>query len=762
MSSASKSYVATFEQFGKTDIAIVGGKIANLGELRRAEIPVPPGFGVTVEAFSHFLDYNNLRESLVRIFADTDCTREVDADRLAEEARSLLTAASMPPQVAADIKQAYNDLGKGFVAIRSSATAEDLPDASFAGQQDTFLNIIGEDDVVAYVQACWVSLYTGRAVYYRAKNNIDQTTVGIGVAVQKMAQADRSGTMFTLNPVSGETGEVVIEAAYGLGEMVVQGLVNPDYYRVAKETLAILEKVHNRQEEMMVKADNGSGTTIRKIFPPKSDLPKLTDAQAIELAHIGLRVAEHYGSAQDIEWALEDGRFYLTQSRPVTTNKLHIAEEAAVLETAALLASGLGASSGVTSGIVRIIEEYSQIHRVEEGDILVTRMTTPDFVPAMERAAAVVTEVGGMNCHAVIVSRELELPCVVGVANVMSILKDGQLVTVDGSHGKIFEGEARSSLEWEKRRSNLLLQKATEMVSVKTRTKLGVICANPKTAMKVARGNVDLVNLLRAEIMLARIGKHPRQFLEEGKPEEFTKQLIEGITTFCEAFGDRPVVYRLTDFKTNEYKNLVGSSNFEKEEENPMLGFRGALRFLEDEEVFKMEVDALVAVTSHHKNLVVMIPFVRTVDEARSVIALMERFGLSRKNGVKIWMMVEVPTNAILLDDYIDCGLDGVSIGSNDLLQLTLGVDRENSRLKHYDERDAAVMALIEMTIKKAKARNVYVSICGQAPSNFPEITEKLVEWGIDSIGVDVNKVDVTRELIQRVEQKLDDAMTHD
>ena len=747
-----------FTEIGKEDLAEAGGKGANLGELTRAGIPVPPGFVVTASSYREFIRRNGLEAVIKRELEGLDVQDSRALQERSARVREAILAAPMPPEIEREIVSAYRQLGEGPVAVRSSATAEDLPEASFAGQQSTFLNVVGAENVVRAVQACWASLFEARAVFYRAQGGFDHLEVALAVPVQQMVQSEKSGVMFTVEPVSSDPNKVTIEAVWGLGEAIVSGEISPDFYLVDKATLTILERKVAPQDRMLVRAATGNGRHDRGnewVAVPENlrEAAKLSDEEVIELARIGLRVEEHYGAPQDIEWAYERGQFYLVQSRPVTTLREHAEEEEeSEEETAPVLLTGQAASPGVAAGRVKIVHDPSQIDIVEEGDVLVAEMTTPDFVPAMKRAAAIVTERGGRTCHAAIVSRELGIPCVVGASGALSKLAVGTLVTVDGSKGIVYEGRAEARLAWYERQR----QKYAKAASLKTHTKLFVNLAEPELADVVAKRNVDGVGLLRAEFMVAQIGTHPRQFIEEGRPEEYTRQLAEGIATFCRAFHPRPVVYRLTDFKTNEYANLRGGEKYEVAEENPMIGYRGASRYIREPEVFRLEVEAIKRVREQWDNLYVMVPFVRTPNELRRVKELMAEFGLPHDGNFKLWMMVEVPSNVLILDKFIDVGIDGISIGSNDLTQLVLGIDRDSELLADtFDERDPAVMTAMKTAITVARSRGLTVSICGQAPSVYPELTERLVMWGATSVSVSPDMIDQTRQIIADVEARL-------
>ncbi len=750
--------VIWFRDIGKDSVASAGGKGANLGELTQAGIPVPPGFVITAETYHTFVQEAGLDRVITSTLDGLDYNDSAALQRCADIIMNAILEAPMPPAIATEIKDAYRELGEGPVAVRSSATAEDLPEASFAGQQSTYLNIVGGDNVVHAVQACWASLFEARAIFYRTDAGWDHITVGIAVPVQRMVQSERAGVLFTLEPVSSDRSKIVIEAIYGLGEGIVSGEITPDLYVMEKATLAIASKVIADQPRQLVRNPESLGGRADSnvwvdVDPSRRAQQKLTDAEIAEIAAIGLKVEEHYGWPQDIEWAWEAGKFFLVQTRPVTTvrDDHGIAEEGEE-ETAPILVRGSAASPGVAFGTVRIIRDPSEVSRVEPGDVLVAEMTTPDFVPGMKRAVAIVTDRGGRTCHAAIVSRELGLPCVVGTNSGSAELKDGQQVTVDGSSGIIYEGRAEARLAWFQRE----LLRLSRIGTLNTKTKLLVNLAEPELAESVAKRNVDGIGLLRAEFVVAQIGIHPRYAIETGRSEEFTQKLADGLRPFAKAFAPRQVVYRMTDFKTNEYSNLEGGSQYESYEENPMIGYRGASRYIRDLDVFALEVDAIKRVRAEFPNLWVMIPFVRTPEELAQVKKQLEDAGLKRSADFKLWMMAEVPSNVLILDKFLDVGIDGISIGSNDLTQLILGIDRDNSRFaEEFDERNAAVMVALEKIITTAKARGVTCSICGQAPSVYPELSEKLVAWGITSVSVSPDMIEQTREIIYNAEQRL-------
>jgi len=741
--------IVWFDEVTKGDVSLVGGKGANLGEMTRAQIPVPPGFIVTADAYFEFLEESSLTDKIRNLLQPLDTGDSRQLREIAGQVKQLILDAPMSPELASAIKEAYIKMGRGLVAVRSSATAEDLPTASFAGQQRTFLNVEGEPEVVAAVQECWASLFEPRSIFYREQQGFDHFNVGIAVPVQKMVQSEASGVMFTVEPVTSDQSKIIIEAILGLGEAIVSGEVTPDLYIIDKKQMTLVTKQIGGQEWQLVR-NLESGDQELNIQVPLSPLSqsqqKVSDEDILYIARLGKQIEEHYQFPQDIEWAKENNKIYIVQARPVTT--LNNVNEVAPELDAPVLLAGASASPGMASGPVKVVYGASQIDKVASGDTLVAEITTPDYVPAMKRAVAIVTDRGGRTSHAAIVSRELGIPCVVGTGEATTMLTDGQMITVDGSRGKVYQGKVA------KRGVSIIANVLKEQIP--TRTRVYVNLAQPELAEKVAARNVDGVGLLRAEFIIGQIGEHPRYMISQNRAGEFVDKLYDGINIFARAFDPRPVVYRFTDFKTNEYRELVGGQEYEEVEENPMLGYRGCSRYLRELDVFKLEIEAMKRVRRNHPNLWAMLPFVRTVDELRGVKEFMESEGLKRSPDFKLWMMVEVPSNIFLMEKFLAVGIDGISIGSNDLTQLILGVDRDSEILREtFDERNEAVLAALEIAIKVSKSMGVTSSICGQAPSVYPELTEKLVEWGINSVSVSPDMIGVSREIIARAEESL-------
>ena len=749
--------VLPFSKIHKEDIPLVGGKGANLGEMYNFGIPVPNGFVITAQAYEKVIEHNALQPVIREIIKQTEITNQKELEKSAIKIQRLIQTADIPAELTKEIFESYSGLKPGdknpLVAVRSSATAEDLPDASFAGQQESFLDIKGESNLIQAVRSAWGSLWGARAIFYRATKGYNHFKVLLAIPVQLMVQSDVSGVLFSVNPVTGNKNQVVVEAVWGLGDFMVQGVVNPDHYIVNKSDLSI----HSRQnvpQTVMEIHDYPSG--VKKVKVPKKmvNAPKLTDEEVIELAKLSMKIHQHYYFPQDSEFAVENGKVYLVQTRPITT--LDMGKGAKQISESQLvnlkqLIQGEPASFGIGFGKVVKIKSAKEIDKVKKGDVLVTEMTAPDFVPAMKRASAIVTDKGGQTSHAAIVSRELGVPAIVGTKTATKILKEDQLITVNGATGVVYNGVPEKG-------KAVAVKEFKEEEFPQTATKVYVNLGEPELASIVAQGNADGVGLLRAEFMMAEIGTHPKKMIRDGKSQVFIEKLAESIIKFTHSFGDRPVIYRATDFKSNEYKNLIGGQNYEPTEPNPMLGYRGCYRYILDEPVFNLELEAIKLVRNKYgyKNLHLMIPFVRTVDEMIKVKRIIASSGLSRSNSFKLWMMVEIPSNVILLEDFIATGIDGVSIGSNDLTMLILGTDRDNETVApEFDERNPAVLWALEHVVKTAAKHHITCSLCGQAASQYPDLIDKLVSWGITSVSVSPDAVDNTRRVISLIEKRL-------
>ena len=744
-----KKLVVWFKDVDKKDVGLVGGKGANLGEMTKAQFPVPQGFIVTSQAYYQFINENNLSQKIKDILEKVNYNNSSDLNKVSEEVKKLIIAGRFSDQLVNSVALSYKKLIKDYngklVAVRSSATAEDLPNASFAGQQETFLNVEGEENLLLKLKEAWASLFDARAIFYRKENNFDHFKVGIAIPVQKMIESETSGIMFTLDPVTNDRSKIVIEAIFGLGELIVQGAVTPDHYEVAKETMVIINKKISLQTTKLIK--EGSLNKEVKVELEKGKLQKIKDEEIIELAKLGKRLEDHYKFPQDSEWAIEKERVFLVQTRPVTTTKTGKAYDVQPSIKLKIILKGDPASPGIASGPVKILMSAKEIDKIVQGDILVAPQTNPDFVPAMKRAVAIITDKGGRTSHAAIVSREIGIPAVVGTGEATKKLAEGMEVTVNGTTGEIYEGH------YEKKENTKKIDQ-----NIQTKTKVYVNLGEPEFADKTAKRHVDGVGLLRAEFMMAGIGRHPKKFIAQGQKDVFIEKLADGLEKFCKAFNPRPVVYRASDFKTNEYRNLEGGVEFEPEESNPMLGYRGAFRYINDPEIFKLELEAIKKVRNEKqlKNLWLMIPFVRTVDELVRVKEILESSGLKRSSDFKLWMMVEIPSNVVLLEDFIKVGIDGVSVGSNDLTMLILGTDRDNNLVaKEFNEEDQAILWALERVVKTAKKYKITSSLCGQAASTYPDLLKKLIDWGITSVSVSPDAIDKTRELISDYEKKV-------
>jgi pyruvate,water dikinase len=753
--------VKWFEELGKTDVAKAGGKGANLGELVKAGLPVPPGFVITAQAYQLFITERGLSQKIARHIEDLNVDDTSQLQGKAKELQELITGTDMPAKIRSEIIKAYDELSKRdavkaqFVAVRSSATMEDSEQASFAGMNATFLNVHGKEDLIKKVKECWASLYGGRVIFYRAKKQFFEEPV-IAVVVQKMVNSDKAGVMFTANPSNNNMSSLVIEAAFGLGEVVVGGSVSPDYYEIDKATLKLKEARVSHKNFKIVRDQKGENIRI-DLSSKEAEQKVLSEEEIMEIAKLGLKIEEHYGSPQDTEWAIEGDNRYMVQSRPITTlikTGEEIGEKSELEESKELI-RGIGAGPGRGSGEVRVLATPDTDNGFESGDVLVAEMTSPDWVPLMKKASAIVTDGGGMTCHAAIVSREMGLPCIVGTRNATKVLKDRMLVTVDGTHGVVYEGKLKEDKKKAEDGELVVVQRMAPMV---TATKLYINLAMPHEAERIAKEDVDGVGLLRAEFMVidACDGVHPRQLMEEGKSNQFIDAMVRKLRIFTRAFYPRPIIYRAIDFRTNEFRNLRGGEKYEAVEQNPMIGFRGCYRYVLNPDLFELELKVIQKIREQDKNLHLMIPFVRTLWEFKRCKKLIDDSGLGEDREMELWVMAEVPSVVYWLEDYAKAGITGVSIGSNDLTQLILGVDRDSEICAPlYDERDKAVMDAIKSIIKTCRKMGITCSICGQAPSNYPDFAEKLVDWGITSVSVNPDVINRTRHNIAAAEQRM-------
>ena len=746
-------YVKKFEELSKSDIGIAGGKGANLGELTQAGIPVPPGFVVTAQAYEYFMDEAGINDKVMGILEKIDINDTKALQAAAEEIKKIIIESPIPDELILFIREYYNELCQRVgeedtdVAIRSSATAEDLPEASFAGQQDTFLHVSGDDEVIEYIRKCWASLFEARAIFYREENNFEHSKVYIAVVVQKMAIADKAGVMFTVNPSTGEE-IALIEGSWGLGESVVSGDVTPDNYQVDKKNNEIINVTISDKKVMYT--NDESGTSVKVEVPEDKRKERvLSDEELIELTEMGKRVQAHYGEPMDTEWAFEKDMLFLLQARPITTLGGAEPEDDEVADLGDVLVRGLGASPGMAAGKVKIVLDIDELDKIKDGDIMVTTMTTPDMVPAMRRASGIVTDEGGVTCHASIISRELGIPCVVGTGDATSTLEENSGVTLDGKKGLVFDGISETKEE------AVAVAGTVEAAPIITVTEVKANVSMPEAAERAAATGADGVGLLRTEHLMLTSGIHPGKFIADGREDELIDTIADNVQIVADAFYPKPVWYRTLDAPTDEFITLEGGEN-EPREHNPMLGWRGIRRELDQPEILKCEFKAIKKL--HEKgytNIGIMIPLSQNPEELKQAKVLCSSIGFEPHKDVDFGMMVEIPAAAIMIDEYIKIGLDFVSLGTNDLTQYTLAVDRNNEFVaKHYSEEHPAVMKLIERTIRKCAEAGVTCSICGQAGS-VPHIVEKLVEFGITSVSSNTDAIADVRKTVARAEKKI-------
>ena len=754
-------YVRWFTDLRKTDVAIAGGKGANLGEMTAAGLPVPPGFVVLASAYHAFAEASGLRAHISSVLNALDVSDEKTLAIAAADIQAAIGRAEVPAAVGEETVAAYTRLSDCAsasplaVAARSSATMEDTEATSFAGMNSSYLNVNTAGELLARIKDVWASLYSQRAIFYRK----DREVAGepeIAVVVQQMVNAEASGVGFSINPSTGDASTIVVEAAFGLGEVVVGGLVEPDHYELRKSDLAITS-AHIGQKSFMI-TRTAAGATVQQPLPAERATARvLTDEQLRVVADLVRRDEAHYGCPQDTEWAIAEGKAYLVQSRPITSAPAALRVQSNGMATTSTreLVHGVSAGPGRATGPVRLVRATADGEHLQRGDVLVAEATSPDWLPFMQRAAAIVTERGGMTSHAAIVAREFGIPCVVGAHGATSVLTAGEQVTVDAGAGLVLPAAAAQEVEQPQSAQPAVV---TAEAPVITGTKVLVNLAEPERAAEIADRQVDGVGLLRAEFMLLQAfeGMHPHRLLELGRGEEFVGRMVEQVTQIARAFHPRPVIYRSTDFRTNEFRNLEGGEQYEPHEENPMIGVRGAFRYVRNPYLFVQELEVLKRVRQRFDNVQLMIPFVRTGNELRACAREVERAGLMDQPGFELWVMGEVPSVVYWLDDYVKQGVAGVSIGSNDLTQLVLGVDRDNEGLAPiFDERDRAVTETIRAIISRCHALKIKCSICGQAPSVYPEYAEMLVRMGIDSISVNADAITSCRQNVAVAERRL-------
>ena len=779
---AGKALILWFDEVRNTDVPIVGGKNASLGEMIHAGLRVPNGFAVTALSYERFIEETKISKKIYEIIKESiiNPANPKQYELASERIRELIETTPMPKDIEESIREAYKQLNKRlnlkdmFVAVRSSATAEDLPDASFAGQQETYLNVKSPDDLIKKVVKCWSSLFTARAIFYRAEKNFEHDKVFISVGVQKMVNSRAAGVMFTINPVTGDRNEIVIEGTFGLGESVVSGAVNPDNFVVDKSEMTVKARRIAKKTVKYVR-DPKSGETVHlDISSEQQSEVCISEEELMALAKLACKIEKHYGKPMDIEWAIDQDLSYpdnifLVQARPETVWSKTMetpVDTNEKIESLNIVVKGISAGKrGYGFGVAKVAKTTDEASAImQKGDILVTDMTNPDFVPYMKLASAIVTDKGGITSHAAIVSRELNIPCVVGTEIGSQVMQSGKEYTVDSRNGIIYEGilkEAKTSVAG----SNAMLHITGNTIDAPapvTATKIYMNLAIPEMIEKYMDLPFQGIGLMRAEFLFANyVKEHPMSLVEKGQSQKLVNKFAEGIAMVARAIQPRIVVVRFSDFKTNEYRDLEGGSKYEIVEENPMLGWRGCSRYISKwyEQAFRLECQAIKKCRNEWglKNVYVMLPMVRTLWEAKQVIEIMKEEGLERSRDFKIWFMAETPSIAIMADEFSKL-VDGFSIGSNDMTQGILMIDRDSERLGqmgYFDERDPAVKRIIAHLITVAHENGCTVSICGEGPSNLPDFCEFLVRAGIDSISVNNDAVAATRRHVAAIEQKI-------
>ena len=824
--------IVWLNEIGKADIPIAGGKGANLAEMYNLGLPVPPAFIITAYAFKNFIEGTGIKDRILSDIKKIDMENTAQLEQKASEIQLLITRQKMPKELEEEIIEAYNNMNVDpavlksasadvlniiktsrepmFVAVRSSATTEDLKTASFAGQQETFLNIKGSAQLIDAVKKCWASLFTARAIYYREKKGFEHEKSLIAVVIQKMINSDKSGVTFTINPVTNNKSEIVIESVFGLGEGIVSGTIAPDRYVVDKYTNKILEKTVAFKPIYFTRS--GSGNTVKSdLSPERAKEQVLENYEIIRLANYARDLEEHYETHQDIEWAIEYGKIYIVQTRPITTAEKVIKKELTISGNA--IVDGLAASPGIVSGKVRLIGTIADLPKLVPGEILVTKMTNPDMVVGMQKAAAIVTDEGGQTCHAAIVSREIGLPAIVGTRKATKILQDGQMITVDAYTGKIYDGkiegqehaenqgfsgtlktngfsgvqikapkeetpetfasESLSSLigedmqkeaeneyhvkEEKVREKEKISEEESPSYYEPIRTKVYMNLGEPNKIYDYKNLPFEGIGLMRMEFMIAsQIRRHPLFLIELGQEDRYIEALVKGIGMVAKEIYPKPLIVRFSDFKTNEYKDLEGGNKYEEEENNPMIGFRGVSRYIsqEFEPAFRLECQAIKKAREKNDNIYVMLPFVRTTDEVKKCLEIMKSEDLTRNSSFHIYLMAEVPSMALIPEEFAKLDVDGASIGSNDLTQLVLGVDRDSAllgRLGYFNEMNSAVLKGIHNIIQGFHKYGKKVSICGQAPSVYPEMVEFLLKEKIDTMSVNPDAVEKVKQHIEKI-----------
>jgi pyruvate,water dikinase len=720
-----------------------GVKGSTISKLHQNNFPVPDSFVITSDAYKYVLEKTQVKIAIFDILKGLDVN---DTDQLIEKSkriRKIISELKIPAKVKNEIISAYKKLSKKFekkeewVAVRTSQTLEDLPGAS------SMLNVKGEDKLLESIKKSWSSLFNPRSIFYRETKGNDKKKFSVAVIVQKQLNSDKAGVAFTVDTSSGGENIMLVESSFGQSEGITSGKLTPDKYIINKRTGEVIKKKISSKKEIRVLDTKKGGLINKKIPLEKQKKSSLEDYELNQIYNLGLKLEEYYNSPQNFEWAFENNKLFLVDTKSI--NYLPKSKDGEDVDTTkSPILKGVPSSPGVVSGTVKIINKVSDLGKIKSGDILVAKMTSPDYVPTMKRISAIITDEGGKTSHTAVVARELGVPCIVGVGNATQKLKTGDKITIDGDDGFIYKGEFKAKI-----------LKYRNYKKIKTKTKIYINLGEPELAKKYKKLDCDGVGLFRAEFMVAGLKEHPKSLMERNDGKEVVKIFADGIEKVAKQFYPRPVIYRALDFKTNEYANLKGGKNYEPKESNPMIGWRGASRYITDPGLFKLELEALKEVRKKYNNVWLMIPFVRTSWELRHIKMFVKRSGLASQRNFKLWIMVEVPSSAILIDEFIKEGIDGVSIGSNDLTQLTLGVDRDSSTLgkRWFYELDPAVVWCMKRVVKACKKNNITSSICGQAPSIYPKLTKKLIKWGITSVSVNPDVVDKTKEIIADAEK---------
>jgi pyruvate,water dikinase len=742
-------FVKWFSELNKNSVSVAGGKGANLAEIYNFKIPVPPGFVVTAQAYNYFIEKAELGKKISNLLESVDYENTAQLDEISKEIRELIVKAKLPAEISEEILESYGDLSaanfedaKGsaldilknsaepvFVAVRSSATAEDLADASFAGQQETYLNVKGNSELLENVKKCFASLFTSRSIYYRHKKGFEHTKISLAVVIQKMIDSDKSGVIFSKDP-SYKNDNIIIEAVFGLGEGIVSGRITPDRYIISKDLEILDKKIADKK--IAVTRNSSGGKEIVKLKDDISKRQVLKEHELKQLSEYALRLEKHYEKPQDIEFAIENGEIYIVQTRPITTIEGRIESKGIKEVHGEIFMTGLAASPGIASGKIKIIENLSDLNKIKQGDVLVTKMTNPDMVVAMQKSAAIVTDEGGITAHAAIVSREMGIPCVVGTQNATVKLKEGETITVDGFSGKIYKGKVTETV-----------QKDVQKVTAKTKTEIKVIVDLPSFAERASRTDLKKIGLTRIEGIIAESGKHPEYFLKNRKTKDYEEIIFNGVREIAKYFEELWV--RTSDIRSDEFSNLEGAPR--EKEANPMLGMHGIRYGIENPEILKAELNALKRIAEQGKKVGLLLPQIISVEEVKKVKELVREIKFT---GVKIGIMIETPAAVQLIREFCDEGIDFVSFGTNDLTQYMLAVDRGNEKVqKLYNEMHPAILYQLEFVIRVCKRNKVETSICGQAGSR-KEMVKYLVEKGIDSISVNA---DVAKEISDYVEE---------